>query len=66
MKEFKLNANAKKQDLLDQYGKLLDSYKKKVKDAEENQKRVTELERKLEAEAGQVAREATISSVINA
>lgn len=66
MKEFKLNANAKKQDLLDQYGKLLDSYKKKVKDAEENQKRVTELQRKLEEEAGQVARDATISSVIKA
>lgn len=39
MKEFRLNANAKKQEILDQYGKLLDGYKKKVKDAEEKQKR---------------------------
>jgi hypothetical protein len=66
VKDFSINSNAKKQEIMEQYGKLLDSYKKKVKDSEEHQKRVTELERKLEAEAGQVAREATISSVINA
>ena len=32
MKEFKLNTSARKQDILDQYAKLLDGYKKKVKD----------------------------------
>jgi uncharacterized coiled-coil protein SlyX len=64
MNQFRLNANAKKQDIIDQYKRLLDAHTKAVKEGAEARKQLTEMERRMEEQVADLASEATVSSVV--
>jgi chromosome segregation ATPase len=64
-KEFRLKPNAKKQEIIDRYKKLLGAYQEAVEQNEESRKQLTELERRMEEQATELADEATVSFVID-
>jgi hypothetical protein len=62
--DFTLNTAGTKKAIIDQYEELLDAYKTAVRQSQADRKRLTELEKKQESFALEVADEATAASVV--
>ena len=64
-KEFKITPQMTKKEIMENYGKLLEAYKKKAEEAEEAQKWRKEAEKYREAAAMKSAQKATVEGVMD-